>query len=50
MMTNDNVIGSVTYSFLEEHKMSKKNTKRALLSSVLALVLCFAMLTGTTFA
>ena len=36
--------------FMEEHKMSKKNTKRALLSSVLALVLCFAMLTGTTFA
>ena len=30
--------------------MSKKNTKRALLSSVLVLVLCFAMLTGTTFA
>ena len=27
-----------------------KNTKRALLSSVLALFLCFAMLLGTTFA
>ena len=27
-----------------------KTTKRALLSSVLALFLCFAMLIGTTFA
>ena len=27
-----------------------KNTKRALLSSVLALFLCFAMLLGTTYA
>lgn len=27
-----------------------KNTKRALLSSVLALLLCFTMLLGTTFA
>ena len=29
---------------------NSKSTKRALLSSVLALVLCFAMLVGTTFA
>lgn len=29
---------------------NKKGTKRALLSSVLALVLCFSMLVGTTFA
>ncbi|MGN0114402.1 MAG: TasA family protein, partial [Acutalibacteraceae bacterium] len=31
-------------------KASSKNTKRALLSSIIALVLCFAMLIGTTFA
>ena len=30
--------------------MSKKTTKRALFSSVLALILCFSMLVGTTFA
>lgn len=30
--------------------MSKKSTKRALLSSVFALVLCVAMLVGSTFA
>ena len=30
--------------------MNKKTTKRALLSSVLSLVLCMAMLVGTTFA
>ena len=30
--------------------MNKKSTKRALLSSVLSLVLCMAMLIGTTFA
>ena len=30
--------------------MKKNSTKRALLSSVLALVVCFAMLVGTTFA
>ena len=30
--------------------MKKSTTKRALLSSVLALVMCFGMLTGTTFA
>ena len=30
--------------------MTKKSTKRALISSVLALVLCFTMLLGTTFA
>jgi predicted ribosomally synthesized peptide with SipW-like signal peptide len=30
--------------------MNKKNTKKALLSSVLSLVLCMAMLIGTTFA
>lgn len=30
--------------------MNSKKTKRALLSSVLALLLCFAMLLGTTFA
>lgn len=30
--------------------MNKKSTKRALLSSVLSLVLCMAMLVGTTFA
>ena len=30
--------------------MTNKSTKRALLSSVLALFLCFAMLLGTTFA
>lgn len=30
--------------------MTKKHTKKALLTSVLALVLCFAMLLGTTFA
>ena len=29
---------------------NKKTTKRALLTSVMALMLCFAMLTGTTFA
>lgn len=29
---------------------NSKNTKRALLSSLLALILCFAMLLGTTFA
>ena len=29
---------------------SRKNTKRALLSSVVALVLCFSMLLGSTFA
>ena len=29
---------------------NKKTTKRALLSSVLSLVLCMAMLIGTTFA
>ncbi len=29
---------------------NSKNTRRALLTSVMALVLCFAMLTGTTFA
>ena len=29
---------------------NKKNTKRALLSSVMALFLCFAMLVGTTYA
>ena len=29
---------------------TRKSTKRALLSSVLALVLCAAMLVGTTFA
>ena len=30
--------------------MTKKTTKRALLSSIMALVLCFAMLLGTTYA
>ncbi|MBR6546106.1 MAG: SipW-dependent-type signal peptide-containing protein, partial [Clostridia bacterium] len=30
--------------------MTNKTTKRALLSSVLALALCFTMLLGTTFA
>ena len=30
--------------------MSKKNLKKALIPSVIALVLCFAMLLGTTFA
>ncbi len=30
--------------------MKKSTTKRALISSVLALVMCFGMLTGTTFA
>lgn len=30
--------------------MSKKNTKKALFSSVVALILCFSMLVGTTFA
>ena len=30
--------------------MNKKSTKRTLLSSVLSLVLCMAMLIGTTFA
>lgn len=30
--------------------MKKNSTKRALLSSVLALIVCFAMLVGTTFA
>ena len=30
--------------------MTNKSTKRALISSVLALVLCFTMLLGTTFA
>ena len=30
--------------------MTNKTTKRALLSSVMALILCFAMLLGTTFA
>ena len=30
--------------------MKKSTTKRALISSVLALVMCFCMLTGTTFA
>ena len=29
---------------------NKKTTKRALLSSVLSLVICFTMLIGTTFA
>ena len=29
---------------------NKKTTKRALLSSVMAIVLCLAMLIGTTFA
>ena len=29
---------------------NSKNTKRALLTSIMALVLCFTMLTGTTFA
>ncbi|MBR4295340.1 MAG: SipW-dependent-type signal peptide-containing protein, partial [Clostridia bacterium] len=29
---------------------NRKNTQRALLSSVVALLLCFAMLLGTTFA
>ena len=30
--------------------MNKKSTKRALLTSVLSLVLCLSMLIGTTFA
>ena len=30
--------------------MTNKSTKRALISSVLALCLCFVMLMGTTFA
>ena len=30
--------------------MNKKNTKRALLTSVLSLTLCGSMLVGTTFA
>lgn len=30
--------------------MTKRNTKNALISSVLALILCFSMLLGTTFA
>lgn len=30
--------------------MTKKHTKKALFSSVIALILCFAMLAGTTFA
>ena len=30
--------------------MANKHTKRALLSSVMALILCFTMLLGTTFA
>ena len=30
--------------------MTNKTTKRALLSSVVALFLCFAMLLGTTYA
>lgn len=29
---------------------NSKNTKRALLASVLSVVLCFAMLVGSTFA
>ena len=29
---------------------SKKSTKRALLMSVISMLLCLAMLTGTTFA
>ena len=30
--------------------MNSKNTKRALLTSVLAMVVCLAMLVGSTFA
>ncbi len=37
-------------NYQEEKKMNSKNTKRALLTSVLAMVVCLAMLIGSTFA
>ena len=36
--------------FKEEKLMNSKNTKRALVSSALAMLVCVAMLIGTTFA
>ncbi len=41
---------TVTISFQEEKSMTKKSTKKALVLSLLSLVVCISMLVGSTFA